>query len=161
VTREGLEVIVTCGTGTGPTELAAFDAALQEAGVAHFNLIRLSSLIPPGSRVSAPEDRPALPGGWGDRLYAVYAEHRVSTPGGWACAGLGWLQDDDSGAGMLVEHCGADEAAVEARLKATLDDLACRRPGRFGPLSARITSIACADDPVAAVVVAALRVEPW
>ena len=157
----GLDVIVTCGTGTAPTELAAFDAALQEAGVAHFNLIRLSSLIPPGSRVSAPRTWPALAGGWGDRLYAVYADHRVSTPGAWACAGLGWIQDEDSGAGMLVEHSGDDEAAVEARLKATLEDLAGRRPGRFGPRSARITSIVCADDPVAAVVVAALRVEPW
>jgi arginine decarboxylase len=161
VTGEGLDVVVTCGTGTAPTELAAFDAALQEAGVAHFNLIRLSSLIPPGSRVSAPQAWPPLAGGWGDRLYAVYADHRVSTPGAWACAGLGWIQDDDSGAGMLVEHCGEDEAEVEARLKATLEDLAGRRPGRFGPRSARITSIACADDPVAAVVVAALRVEPW
>jgi arginine decarboxylase len=161
VTGEGLDVVVTCGTGTAPTELAAFDAALQEAGVAHFNLIRLSSLIPPGSRVSAPQAWPALAGGWGDRLYAVYADHRVSTPGAWACAGLGWIQDEDSGAGMLVEHCGDDEAAVEARLKATLEDLAGRRPGRFGPRSARITSIVCADDPVAAVVVAALRVEPW
>jgi arginine decarboxylase len=161
VTGEGLDILVTCGTGTAPTELAAFDAALQEAGVAHFNLIRLSSLIPPGSRVSAPQTWPALAGGWGDRLYAVYADHRVSTPGVSACSGLGWVQDEDSGAGMLVEHCGDDEAAVEARLKATLEDLAGRRPGRFGPRSARITSIVCADDPVAAVVVAALRVEPW
>lgn len=158
---QGLDVIVTYGTGMAPTELAAFDAALHEAGVAHFNLIRLSSLIPPCSRVSAPRTWPALAGGWGDRLYAVYADHRVSTPGAWACAGLGWIQDEDSGAGMLVEHCGDDEAAVEARLKATLEDLAGRRPGRFGPRSARITSIVCADDPVAAVVVAALRVEPW
>ena len=82
-------------------------------------------------------------------------------PGASACAGLGWIQDDDSGAGLLVEHYGEDEAAVEAQLKATRDDLAGRRPGRFGPLSARIASIACADDTVAAVVVAALRVESW
>ena len=161
MTGEGLDIVVTYGTGTAPTELAAFDAALQGAGVAHFNLIRLSSLIPPGSRVRAPRTWPALAGGWGDRLYAVYADHRVSTPGAWACAGLGWAQDEDSGAGMLVEHCGDDEAAIEARLKATLEDLAGRRAGRFGPRTARITSIVCTDDPVAAVVVAALRVEPW
>ena len=161
MTGAGLDIVVTRGTGAAPTELAAFDAALQEAGVAHFNLIRLSSLIPPGSRVRAPQTWPALAGSWGDRLYAVYADHRVSTPGAWACAGLGWMQDEDSGAGLLVEHCGDDEAAVEARLEATLQDLAGRRPGRFGLRSARITSILCADDPVAAVVVAALRVEPW
>jgi arginine decarboxylase len=161
VTGEGLDVVVTCGTGTAPTELAAFDAALQKAGVAHLNLIRLSSLIPPGSRVSAPRSWPALAGGWGDRLYAVYAEHRVSTPGAWACAGLGWIQDDDSGAGVLVEHCGEDETAVEAQLEATLDDLAGRRPGRFTVRDRRIIGISCHDHPVAAVVVAALQVEPW
>jgi hypothetical protein len=38
---------VTSGTGTGPTELAAFDAALLDAGVANYNLIPLShSWIP-------------------------------------------------------------------------------------------------------------------
>lgn len=161
MTGPGLEILVTCGTGTAPTELAAFDGALQVAGVAHFNLIRLSSLIPPGSRVSAPQSWLPLAGGWGDRLYAVYAEHRVSTPGRRACAGLGWVQDEDTGAGVLVEHCGEDEAVVEARLKATLDDLVGRRPGRFGQRSVRITEVVCIEEPVAAVVVAALQVEPW
>ena len=161
MTGRGLDILVTCGTGTAPTELAAFDAALQEAGVAHLNLIRLSSLIPPGSRVSAPQAWSAMAGGWGDRLYAVYAEHRVSTPGTRACAGLGWIQDQDTGDGVLVEHCGEDEASVEVGLKATVDDLVGRRTGRFGPPTARITSTVCSDEPVAAVVVAALRVEPW
>lgn len=51
----GLDIVITRGTGGAPTELAAFDAALQKAGVAHFNLIRLSSLIPPGSRITVPD----------------------------------------------------------------------------------------------------------
>ena len=161
MTGAGLDIVVTRGTGAAPTELAAFDAALQEAGVAHLNLIRLSSLIPPGSRVSTPEGGPPLPGGWGDRLYAVYAEHRLSTPGQRACAGLGWIQDLDSGAGVLVEHHGHDETAVEVQLKTTLDDLAARRPGRYGVQDWRVSAITCTDEPVAAVVVAAFRVEPW
>ena len=37
--------------GRGSTELAAFDAALVGAGVANFNLIRLSSVIPPDGEV--------------------------------------------------------------------------------------------------------------
>lgn len=161
VNGKGLDVIVSGGTGQAPTELAAFDAALQQAGVAHFNIIRLSSLIPPGSRVTAPQDWEALEGGWGDRLYAVYAEHRVSTPGHRACAGLGWVQDEHTGAGMLVEHHGDDEAQVQARISSTLDDLAARRPGRYGVKVSRTASIVCDDAPVAAVVLAAMRVEPW
>ena len=161
MTTQPLDIVITCGTGQAPTELAAFDAALHEAGVAHFNLIRLSSLIPPGSRITTPQHRQPLSGGWGDRLYAVYAEHRVSSPGRRACAGLGWIVSEDTGAGVLVEHHGDDETAVETQLKATMDDLATRRPGRYGLQSWRISSIACDADPVAAVVLAAFRVEPW
>ena len=157
----GLEIVVTRGRSQAPTELAAFDGALHQAGVAHFNLIRLSSLIPPGSRLEIPDRGSRLPGGWGDRLYCVYAEHRVSEVGQQACAGLGWIQDEDTGAGVLVEHHGHDETDVESQLKMTLDDLAARRPGRYGVQDWRLSSITCADEPVAAVVVAAFRVEPW
>ena len=159
--RRGLDIVITPGTGSAPTALAAFDAALTAAGVAHFNLIRLSSLVPPGSTVTAPDRWTALPGAWGDRLYAVWAECRVHVPGERACAGLGWVQDLDTGAGVLVEHTGRDEAEVEARLLLTLDDVAARRPGRYGVRGCRTAGIVCEDRPVAAVVVAALQVEPW
>ena len=156
-----LRIVVTSGTGAAPTELASFDAALQAAGVAQFNLIRLSSLIPPGSSVHAPEQWDPLPGRWGDRLYTVYAEHRVSVPGRRACAGLGWVQDDDTGAGVLVEHHGDDEAHVVSWIQATLDDLAARRPGRYSEHRLRTAQVVCEEDPVTAVVVAAFQVEPW
>lgn len=161
MTSGDLDIRVTWGAGAAPTELAAFDAALQAAGVADFNLIRLSSLIPPGSSVRAPDHWDALPGRWGDRLYAVYAEHRVSVPGSRACAALGWVQDLDTGAGLLVEHHGADEDEVVARTRATLGDLTTRRPGRYGPHGWRTATIVCDRDPVTAVVVASFQVEPW
>ncbi|MDP9407617.1 MAG: pyruvoyl-dependent arginine decarboxylase [Actinomycetota bacterium] len=161
MSSRGLDIVISSGTGAAPTELAAFDAALHVAGVAHFNLIRLSSLIPPGSRILVPEVPAPIEGGWGDRLYAVYADHRVSTPARRACAGLGWVQDEDTGAGVLVEHCGDDPATVEAQLEATLGDVATRRPGRYRGPEWRVAEVECVDVPVAAVVVAALRVEPW
>jgi arginine decarboxylase len=160
VSGRGLDVVITSGAGTAPTELAAFDAALQQAGVAHSDLFRLTSLIPPGSRINVPQRWSALAGAWGDRPYAVNAEHRVSAPGERACAGLGWVQDVETGAGVLVEH-GADQSAVEAQLKATLADLAARRPGRYSGAACRIGSAVCDIDPLAAVDVAAMRVEPW
>jgi arginine decarboxylase len=156
-----LDIVITGGVGRAPTPLAAFDAALQAAGVADFNLVRLSSLIPPGSHVDDALQPPAMAGRWGDRLYVVYAEHRVRIPGERACAALGWVQDD-SGAGMLVEHHGHDETEVEIAVGATLSDLAARRPGRcFGPVHSRVTSIRCTDEPVAAVVVATFAAEGW
>ena len=47
-----LLIRVSHGAGTGPTRMAAFDAALHAAGVADFNLLRLSSVIPPSAVVS-------------------------------------------------------------------------------------------------------------
>ncbi len=42
-------IALAAGLGEGPTQLAAFDAALRDAGVANYNRICLSSVIPPGS----------------------------------------------------------------------------------------------------------------
>ncbi len=61
-------IVLARGIGRGPTELAAFDAALRDAGIANYNLLGLSSVIPPGSTiehgrwVTPPEH-------WGQRLY--------------------------------------------------------------------------------------------
>ena len=80
--------------GQGTTELSAFDAALVGAGVANFNLIRLSSVIPPNGEVVEVDRCPFSHGAsWGDRLYAVYAEQRTSIPGQQVWAGVGWVQD--------------------------------------------------------------------
>ncbi|HTO01714.1 MAG TPA: pyruvoyl-dependent arginine decarboxylase, partial [Microthrixaceae bacterium] len=47
-----LTINVSGSVGHGPTSLSAFDSALAGAGVSNFNLIRLSSVIPPNSIVS-------------------------------------------------------------------------------------------------------------
>ena len=46
-----MKISITYGKGSGKTELAAFDAALWNAGIADYNLIILSSIIPPNSKV--------------------------------------------------------------------------------------------------------------
>ncbi|MDQ2678046.1 MAG: pyruvoyl-dependent arginine decarboxylase, partial [Actinomycetota bacterium] len=53
VTSAALSINVVGAVGTGPTSLAAFDDALVSVGVANYNLVRLSSVIPPGSTVTA------------------------------------------------------------------------------------------------------------
>ena len=68
-------IVLAQGTGCGPTELAAFDAALRDAGVANYNLLCLSSVIPPGSRLE--RTRWVTPAEhWGHRLYVVLSQAR-------------------------------------------------------------------------------------
>ena len=44
-----MTIYIASGVGIGKTPLSAFDAALKDAGVYNFNLITLSSVIPPKS----------------------------------------------------------------------------------------------------------------
>lgn len=83
---------------TGPTNLAAFDSCLYTVGVGNNNLIRLSSVIPPGAEIVESSPPVAL---YGDRVYLVYA-HAVSASYPVA-AGVGWVQNPD-GSGLFVEH---------------------------------------------------------
>jgi len=60
-----LMIIPVAGAvGRGPTELAAFDAALVMAGVADRNLSYLSSAMPPASSVRPVDRIGRTPGGW-------------------------------------------------------------------------------------------------
>ncbi len=40
------------GRGDGETQLTAFDAALLDAGLGNYNLVKMSSVMPPGARPS-------------------------------------------------------------------------------------------------------------
>ena len=153
---------IASAIGRAATELAAFDQALIGVGAADFNLVRLSSVIPPGSTVVESTRRPHLEGAtWGDRLYVVYAEQRVNTPGKEAWAGVGWVQDRDSGRGLFVEHEGDDERQVRNDINASLQDLQNNRGVDFGPIRMQVIGAECQADPVCALVLCAYRSEPW
>ena len=159
---EPLTIRVSTGTGTGRTTLAAFDAALVAAGVGDFNLVRLSSVIPPGSRVLEVDGPDQLPGDHGDALYCVHAEAHASLPGHEAWAGVGWsLHDDGSGAGLFVEHEGPSHEQVATDLVHSLEDLSAARGNVYHPKGRRITGITCESLPVCAVVVATFRRAGW
>src|SRR4051812_50074595 len=86
---------VAAATASAATELAAFDRALVAVGAANHNLIRLSSVIPPGSAVSIVPRCPSLAGAsWGDRLDVGYAEQRGGDPGAAGGGGGGWGQGE-------------------------------------------------------------------
>ncbi len=150
-------------TGTGPTELAAFDAALVAAGVADRNLICLSSVLPPGAHV---EQVPAIvhcPGVWGDRLYVVMARAVTATPGESAHAGIGWVQDDTR-RGLLVEHHAGSAGVLDELIDLSLDALLKNRPRTDLPHRGRVTASATCHtggQAVCALVVAVYESASW
>jgi arginine decarboxylase len=152
---------MSAAVGSGPTELAAFDDALLKVGAANFNLVRLSSVIPPGSIVSERVGSIPSPGGtWGDRLYVVVAEQRSSLPGEEAWAGIGWVQDE-SGRGLFVEHAGPGEGTVRSQIAASLDQLQLGRGLDLGPATQRVVGGTVVDQPICALVLCAYATEPW
>jgi arginine decarboxylase len=158
----GLTISVTAGLGAGPNPLAAFDAALLGAGIANFNLIRLSSVIPTGAVLDrAGDHRPAPAGGWGDRLYVVLADSRITDPALEAWAGIGWVQDEGSGDGLFVEHEGHSRAEVERQIEASLGALCAGRSRSFGPPQAEVVGTPYLGEPTCALVAAVYGSEPW
>lgn len=157
-----LTIRVSAGTGTGRTTLAAFDAALAVAGVSDFNLVQLSSVAPPGSRVLEVDGPAQLRGDHGDALYCVYARAHASLPGHEAWAGLAWSRrDDGSGAGLFVEHDGPSLEQVSIDLTHSLEDLSATRGGAYHPEGRRVVGITCVALPVCAVVVATFGRAGW
>jgi arginine decarboxylase len=156
-----MKISIRSGVGTGPTTLAAFDDALNKTGVANFNLIRLSSVIPPGTEVVDEGGSEPVAGGWGDRLYAVYADCRAEQPNEEVWAGVGWVLDKATKRGMFVEHEGNSEKQVRANIRASLKSLMGIRAGNFGPIKMRVVGTVCESAPVCALVIAPYETQGW
>lgn len=159
-----MQIYIVPGIGTGPTKLSAFDAALNDAGVANYNLIRLSSVIPADATIKTQNDRipsKIMPGKWGDRLYIVMAEKRVDTPNTEAWAGIGWVKDKKTGCGLFVEHEGESEKTVRKDITQSLEALMATRNVDFGKIEMRVVGRTCTHLPVCALVVAVYQASDW
>jgi len=155
-----MKIVITAGTGEGPTAVAAFDAALRSAGVENYNLIPLSSIIPPGSTIDrttfvTPSDE------YGHRLYVVMARCDEQTRAGEAWAGVGWTQELESGRGLFVELHGDSKIGVQEAIELTLTSMMANRGRTYGPIHSAIAGIACRGAPVCAVVIAVYQSEGW
>ncbi|MGC9665877.1 pyruvoyl-dependent arginine decarboxylase [Planosporangium sp. 12N6] len=148
-------------TGTGGTTLSAFHEALVAVDLGHYNLVRLSSVIPPRTGVDASGQARVPVGQWGDRLYCVYAEQRASTPGEQAWAGIGWVQRHDGGGGLFVEHEGTSEELVTNAIRTSLRDLVAGREHEFAAPQWVLNGAICVDKPVCSLVIAAYETVPW
>ncbi len=128
-----MNITVTAGSGKGNTTLSAFDAALKAAGIHNYNIIKLSSVIPPGSKVVIKKWKNS-PTEHGKKLYTVMAEIRTDVMKRSIAAGIGWYQIKD-GRGVFAEHTdtierlNAKEAEenVAKKIEATIRDLCANR----------------------------------
>lgn len=158
-----MKIQIVAGTGTGPTTLAAFDSALIDIGVANYNLIPLSSVVPPGSEIITKRKITTPPEHWGHRLYVVMAGERVDTPNMEAWAGIGWVQEKKSGKGLFVEHHGASESAVRKDITDSLNALMESRNGTFtkSKINMSVAGITCTSEPVCALALAVYQAVDW
>jgi arginine decarboxylase len=160
-----MKIHIGTGIGTASTTLGAFDAALYDAGIANYNLLRLSSVIPPHTELTINDGtipQEIMPGDWGDRLYVVMAEKRIDTPNAEAWAGIGWVQDPETHKGLFVEHEGESEHKVRSDIKQSLESLmATRNITDFTPIQMKVVGKTCSHAPVCAMVVAVYQSSDW
>ncbi|MEK7617182.1 MAG: pyruvoyl-dependent arginine decarboxylase [Patescibacteria group bacterium] len=163
-----MNIYVVCGVGSGMTILSAFDSALKDAGCYNYNLIALSSIVPPGSKVSKVRRYKTPPEEYGHKLYVVKAEYRSEEVGKFIAAGIGWYQLED-GRGIFVEHeiKGETKIAVESeinlRIKNSLRDLATFRRIKFkeSKIKSKIVLTQIKNHPTCVLVLAVYQSEGW
>jgi arginine decarboxylase len=103
---------LTCGSGEASNPLNAFDAALLDAGVGNTNLVRMSSILPPGAREIESYDFPK-----GAMVPLAYGELTSTEPEMLISAAIAvGIPDDETEAGLIMEHAmeGPKEACEEA-----------------------------------------------
>ncbi|MFZ4849187.1 MAG: pyruvoyl-dependent arginine decarboxylase [Caldilinea sp.] len=98
------KLFLTCGVGTHKQKLTSFELALRDAGIAHFNLVRVSSIFPPHCQIVSKEDGLLLlqPG---EIVFSVIAEMASNEPGRRIAASIGVARPADHDKyGYLSEH---------------------------------------------------------
>jgi arginine decarboxylase len=148
--KKRVEIDIVWGAGQGNTTISAFDAALADAGIADFNLILLSSVIPPDAEVKKIGRFSGK--GVGMVLPVVLAR---SSGTGHQVAGLGWTTSPQGG--LLFESCGRTRQEIEEDIEKGLTDMMNRRSWKFSSISSKIRE---ADYNMSCALVAAVFLIP-
>ena len=82
------QMFFTKGVGKHRQNLQSFEEALRDAGIASFNLVRVSSISPPMCKIVSRQKglEQLAPG---EIVFCVLAEARTNEPNRLACAGIG------------------------------------------------------------------------
>ena len=101
------------GSAEAPTPLNCFDAALLDAGIGNTNLVKISSILPPGCReITLPEVIPA-----GILLPAAWVSHNSRNSEEIIAAAVAVaIPNDSSLAGVIMEQAGSGNAAEMEKL---------------------------------------------
>ena len=158
---------MSAGKGEGKTLLSAFDGALFDAGISNYNLLVLSSIIPPGAIVKQ-HKYTTLDSEYGHRLYVVMSDNRSRESGRFIGSALGWTQESD-GRGVFVEHHFTEnsEEAVRSQLEdevnRSLSDLCHQRKYSYSKekMNIKMSVAKVTDKPACVLVVAVYKAEPW
>lgn len=98
------KVFLTKGVGVHKEKLASFELALRAAGLAHCNLVLVSSIYPPGCKIIPKEEglkllRP------GEIIFAVYDRESTNEPNRLVAASVGLaIPAEPAMHGYLSEH---------------------------------------------------------
>jgi arginine decarboxylase len=148
-------------TGVGGNTLSAFHDALVNVDLGFYNLVRLSSVVPPNTGVDPTGKAQTPEGAWGDRLYCVYAVQYATEVGEEAWSGIGWVQRLDGKGGLFVEHEGPTEGYVRRSILTSLRDLVKGREDEFAPPDYVMHGVVCTGEPTCSMVIAPYETQSW
>lgn len=110
-------VKLAVGKGEGSTLLNAFDKALLEAGIGNLNLIRVSSILPPGCQLKESFDVPP-----GSLTPTAYGYLMADEPGTRIAAAIG-IGFSDGDHGVIMEFSGrCTQEEAEARVRSMVEE---------------------------------------
>lgn len=90
---------LTCGKGDGPTELNAFDRALVAADIGSFNLVKVTSILPPAAKPGSLGELKS-----GEIVYTAIASLTSRSSGDLISAAVAvGIPEDIEKAGVLME----------------------------------------------------------
>jgi len=107
-------VFFTKGVGKHKDKLASFEQALRMAGIEKYNLVEVSSILPPGCKIISKEKGISMLSP-GQICYTVLAQQSTNESNRLICAAVGLAQPaDKEGYGYLSEHHSFGETAKVA-----------------------------------------------
>jgi len=108
------EMCLTRGVGRHRERLTSFELALRDAGIASFNLVTVSSIVPPQCKL-VPKSRGLSRLGHGEIVYCVMARSETNESHRLVASSIGVaIPADRSRFGYLSEHHGSGENGRQA-----------------------------------------------
>lgn len=98
-------IFFTKGVGRSKTKLGSFEASLRDAGIERFNLVSVSSILPPGCKIVSKEEGLGMLSP-GQVVFCVMARSETNEPNRLVSAAIGLAVPTDKSNmyGYLSEH---------------------------------------------------------